>query len=121
MSNLIFQGLMIGIVGMAILFAAMGLLILAMTVLERSFRKQALRPDKTLPDERTTISSLRRETKEEEIAAAIATALVYLRSLEICESGLGSTLESGPSPWWSVGRARQSPANALRINHWRNS
>ncbi len=119
-SNQIFQGLMIGLVGMAILFAAMGLLILAMTGLERLFRKQAVKPDRTLPDEKTTISSLQQETKEEEIAAAIATALVYLRSLEICESGLGSTLESKPSPWWSVGRAQQSPANALKINHWRN-
>ena len=120
MFNLILQGLMIGLVGMAILFAAMGLLILAMTGLEWLFRKQTVKPDKILPDERTTVSSLERETRNDEIAAAIATALVYLRSLEICEGGLGSTLEAGPSPWWSVGRAQQSPANALKINQWRN-
>lgn len=120
MSNLILQGLMIGVVGMAILFVVMGLLILAMTVLERLFRGQTVGPDITLPNERTTVNSLQRETKDEEIAAAIATALVYLRSIEICESGLGSTLEAEPSPWWSVGRAQQSPANALKINRWRN-
>ncbi len=120
MFNLILQGLMIGLVGMAILFAAMGLLILTMTVLEWLFRKQTVKPDKTLPAERTTVSSLQRETRDDEIAAAIATALVYLRSLEICEGGLGSMLEAEPSPWWSVGRAQQSPANALKINHWRN-
>jgi len=118
--NLILQGLMIGLVGMAVLFAAMGLLILTMTVLEWLFRKQTVGPDKTLPAERTTVSSLQRETRDDEIAAAIAIALVYLRSLEICEGGLGSTFEAEPSPWWSVGRAQQSPANALKINHWRN-
>jgi len=118
--NQILQGVMIGIVGMAILFAAMGVLILAMTLLERLFRNRAAEADNTSPDERPTVRSLSRETRDDEIAAAITTALVYLRSLEICEGGLGSTLEAGPSSWWSAGRAQQSPANALKVNHWRN-
>jgi sodium pump decarboxylase gamma subunit len=118
--NQILQGVMIGIVGMAILFAAMGVLILAMTLLERLFRNRAAEADNTSPDERPTVRSLSRETRDDEIAAAITTALVYLRSLEICEGGLGSTLEAGPSSWWSAGRAQQSPANALKVNNWRN-
>jgi sodium pump decarboxylase gamma subunit len=118
--NQILQGVMIGIIGMAILFAAMGVLILAMTLLEWLFRNRTEESEKTLPDERPAVSSLQWKTKDEEIAAAIATALAYLYSLEICESGLGSTLEAKPSSWWAVGRAHQSPANALKINHWRN-
>jgi len=118
--DLIIQGVMIGVIGMAILFAAMGLLIVAMVVLERLFRERKAKPVKTTPSERTATSSLQRETKDEEIVAAIVTALVYLRSLEICDSGLGATLETGPSRWWFEGRARQSPAHTLQINHWRN-
>ncbi len=120
MSNPLLQGLIISIVGMTFLFAAMGLLILAMTVLEWLFRPKTARPDTTLPDQKTTSSSAQQATAEAEIAAAIATALLYLRSLDIHESGLGSTLETGPSRWWFVGRTQQSPADALKINRWRN-
>ena len=120
MFDLILQGVIIGVVGMTVLFAAMGLLILAMVVLERLFRNQTAKPAKALPDERSTASSLQPETKEDEIAAAIATAVVYFRSLENLEGGLGATLEARPSPWWSASRAQQSPADALKINHWRN-
>ena len=120
MDNQILQGVMVGIVGMSILFVAMGVLVLAMTLLERLFRNRTVEPDKTLPDERPPVRSLQRETRDDEIAAAITTALVYLRSLEICEGGLGATLEAGPNSWWSVSRTQQSPADALKVNHWRN-
>lgn len=120
MVDLVLQGVMIGVVGMAILFAVMGLLFVAMVILERLFRERKKKTVKPIPAERTATSSLQRETKDEEIVAAIASALVYLRSLEICDSGLGTTLEKGPSRWWFEGRGRQAPAQAMQINHWRN-
>ena len=120
MYNQLLQGLIISILGMTFLFAAMGLLILAMTVLERLFRPKTAKPDTTLSDQKPTGSSPQQATEEAEIAAAIATTLLYLRSLDIDESGLGSTLETSPSRWWFAGRTQQSPADALKINRWRN-
>lgn len=120
MYNPLLQGLIVSILGMTFLFAAMGLLILAMTVLERLFRPKTAQPDPNLPDQKIPSSSTQQATKEAEIAAAIATALLHLRSLEIHESGLGSTLETGPSRWWFASRAHQSPADAMKINRWRN-
>jgi Na+-transporting methylmalonyl-CoA/oxaloacetate decarboxylase gamma subunit len=102
------QGLVLLVVGMAALFAAMALLILAMVLLERIFRGRDLVPDKLEPGE--AVSSLSRDTEHEEVVAAIAVALAYLRSLELRQSGLGSALEAGHGPWWAGGRVQPSAA-----------
>ena len=75
--------------------------------------------DEAKPTEKSTVSSLAGDPVDEEIVAAIAVAIAQVRTLELCEVGLGSTLEGAPSRWWHTGRAQQSPANALRTNPWR--
>lgn len=106
--NVVVQGLVLLVVGMAALFVAMTLVILAMVLLERIFRGRDLVPDKQEPGETETVSSLSRDTEHEEVVAAIAVALAHLRSLEVRQSGLGSALEAGHSPWWAAGRIQQS-------------
>ncbi len=113
MSNLYIQGLTISLLGMGLTFLALGLLIIAMIVLERYFRdEEPAEPAETavFPEESLVMGP--ETTEDEEIAAVIATALAYWRSIE--QSGLGSTLESEPSSWWVMGRARQCPPAALQ-------
>lgn len=116
MSELLWQGLLISAIGMGLTFAALGLLILAMILLERFAPDQPKRSDneRSEPAESLAVSSLARRSEEEEIAAAIAVALAHLRSLDICQSGLGSTLEAGPGAWWQRGQARQQTGQVLK-------
>jgi sodium pump decarboxylase gamma subunit len=104
------QGLTISLIGMGLTFLALGLLILAMILLERFFREEEP-VEEAVPQEEISVSA-QAETEAEEIAVAIATALAYWRS--VSQSGLGTTLEAEPSPWWVMGRARQYPAAALQ-------
>jgi sodium pump decarboxylase gamma subunit len=95
------QGLTLSIIGMTVTFATLGLLILTIVVLGRLFRTRPLASDKKEePHEREVVSSLARDTEEEEVVAAIAVALAHLHSIDISRSGLGVTLESGRGPWW---------------------
>jgi sodium pump decarboxylase gamma subunit len=111
---------MLSIVGMGLTFMALGILILVMVLLDRFFKDdKKVESAEAIPAERAIVDTSARETAEEEVVAAIAAALAHLRSLEICEAGLGSTLATPPNRWWLMGRAQQSPADALRINHWR--
>jgi sodium pump decarboxylase gamma subunit len=104
------QGVVLLVLGMAILFAAMGILILFMVVLERVFRTrpQALN-EPELEEKGQKKTGSRRDTEDEEVAAAIAAALAHLRSLDIYRSGLGTALEVGRGSWWAMGRAQQIP------------
>jgi sodium pump decarboxylase gamma subunit len=117
--NLYVQGLTISVLGMSLTFLALGLLILAMILLERFFRDQEPAAE-AAPVKKSNANSLARSSEDEAVVAAIATALAYLRSQEICEASLGSSLESGPTRWWFAGRTQQSPADTLKINQWRN-
>ena len=120
MSNVIIQGLILSVVGMGLTFLALGILILVMVLLDRFFSdKKEVASDEAKPTEKSTVSSLAGDPVDEEIVAAIAVAIAQVRTLELCEVGLGSTLEGAPSRWWHTGRAQQSPANALRTNPWR--
>ena len=120
MSNVIVQGLIISVIGIGLTFLALGILILVMILLDRLFSdKKEGDSAETEPVEKTAVGPPARNTVDEEIVAAIAVALAQVRSLESREGGLGATLEEAPSGWWQTGRAQQSPANALRINHWR--
>jgi sodium pump decarboxylase gamma subunit len=100
-------GVVLLVVGMTVLFAAMGVLILVMVVLERVFRSRPQAPGEQGPEETELKGRSRCDTKDEEVVAAIAAALAYLRSLEIGRSGLGKALEVGRGSWWAMGRAQQ--------------
>ncbi|GAB4532697.1 MAG: hypothetical protein Kow0063_13630 [Anaerolineae bacterium] len=107
------QGAILLVVGMTFLFAAMGLLILAMVVLERLFRTRKLVPEEREPGETGAVSRHARDTAEEEVVAAIALALAHLRSLDISRSGLGTALEGGRGSWWTLGQIRQRPLDVM--------
>ncbi len=102
--DIIWQGLSLSALGMGLTFAALGLLIVAMVALERIFRTRRLIPEERPPEEMPATNSLARDTREEEIVAAIAVALAHLRSLDMSRSGLGEALEAGPGPWgaWQI-------------------
>jgi sodium pump decarboxylase gamma subunit len=117
--NIYVQGLTISVLGMGLTFLALGLLILAMIFLERFFRNQEPSAEAE-PVKKSNTNSLARSSEDEAVVVAIATALAYLHSQETCETGLGSSLKNGPTRWWVAGRAQQSPADVLKINHWRN-
>ena len=97
--NVIEQGLSLSVLGIGLTFAALGLLILAMFMLERIFRTRRLIPEERSPEEMPVASSLAWDMEEEETVAAIAVALAYLRSLDMSRSELGEALEAGPGPW----------------------
>jgi Na+-transporting methylmalonyl-CoA/oxaloacetate decarboxylase gamma subunit len=117
--NNILEGVSLSIAGISVTFAALGLLILAMIVLERAFRHRSPQvsdekePEETSPSGYSAIAStLERYTShgdagpedDEEVAAAIAVALAYLRSLETGQSELGTALEAGHGSWWMMGQ-----------------
>lgn len=106
--NLFWQGLTLTVLGMGLTFAALGILILAMILLERLFRTRRLIPDKPPSPEKPGAGTLARDTEDEEVAAAIAVALAHFRSLDICRSGLGTALEAGPGSWWNTGLIQQN-------------
>ena len=111
MSNLIVQGLIISLAGMSLTFLALGIVILAIVLLNRIFRvKKATEPAEAVTKEQITVTV--RDSENEEIAAVITTAVAYWRYKS--QSRLGLTLEAGRSAWWVTGRARQSPAEALQ-------
>jgi Na+-transporting methylmalonyl-CoA/oxaloacetate decarboxylase gamma subunit len=101
--NPLLEGLNISLLGLSLTFAALGLLILIIWILDRAFRAAPVsRPPTPSPEARERpISTLERESEEEEIAVAIAIALSQLRSVEICRAGLGRSLEDGRGRWWS--------------------
>ena len=104
--NPIMQGIILFVVGMAVLFAAMLLLILAVILLRRLFPPLQPVPVEQKPEARETVEGAVR-VSEEEIVAAIAVALAHLRSLEMGQAGLGTALEAGRGPWWTEGRIQQ--------------
>ncbi len=99
MVDAIWQGLSLSALGIGLTFAALGLIILAMVMLERIFRTRRLIPEERSPEAMPVASSLARDMQEEETVVAIAVALAHLRSLDLCRSGLGEALESGRGPW----------------------
>ena len=107
------QGIVLFVVGMALLFVSMGVIILAMIVLQRLFRTRKLVPEDREPGEKEAVSRHERDTADEEVVAAIALALAHLRSLDIARSGLGSALEAGHGSWWTRGQIRQRPVTVL--------
>ena len=101
MTELIKQGLEISALGMGLTFAALGLLILAMFVLEKLFRVQ----DEVKPPEAEEAPA----ANQAEIIAAIAAALHHFQEEDGRSPNLGANLEQGRSAWWRANAARQSP------------
>ena len=108
MSDLLEQGLWISVIGLSILFIAMGLLFVLMMLLERLTRgrtQPVIQKEAPLNRDTTALE----QAKKDEIAAAIAVAVAYLRAQDRGKSSLGSTLEAGPGQWWLLGRVQQAP------------
>ena len=105
--NPIMQGIILFVVGMAVLFAAMSLVILAIILLRRLFPPLQPVPVEQKPEAGETVEAPVRVSKDEEIVAAIAVALAHLRSLERGQASLGTALEAGRGPWWTEGRIQQ--------------
>jgi Na+-transporting methylmalonyl-CoA/oxaloacetate decarboxylase gamma subunit len=95
------QGLWITVMGMGLVFLALGILVLAMMALERLFRPRA---------EGTLATGAVEEPSAEEEIVAIAVALASLLTKQEAQAGnrqLGSTLRGGPGSWSVVGRGQQ--------------
>jgi Na+-transporting methylmalonyl-CoA/oxaloacetate decarboxylase gamma subunit len=105
--SLIAQGLSLSIAAISITFAAFGLLILVMIVLERVFRAEPSVSDSDGPEETQAVSTLASDPVEEEVVAAISAAMAHLGWLGIYPGGLGKALEAGRSSWWVMGQLRQ--------------
>jgi sodium pump decarboxylase gamma subunit len=94
------QGLWITVVGMGLVFSALGILVLAMMALDRLFRPKG---EEAGPGE-----TLEEPSAEEEEVAAIAVALAsLLKEVQVRDRQLGSALRDGPGSWGVVGRGRQ--------------
>ena len=104
--DLFAQGLAIGLTGLTVTFAALGLVVLVVVVLLRVFGHRAVTP--TPSENQPTVADVTQpETIGEEVVAAISAALVHLRAIETSRGGLGSSLEAGRGPWWLTGQAAQ--------------
>ena len=109
MDSTFLQGLWITVVGMGLVFLALGILILAMMVLERLFRPRA-------KEAMATEAAEEPSTEEEEIVA-IAVALASLLTKKEAPVGnrqLGSALKDGPGSWSVVGRGQQLRGGRIR-------
>ncbi len=127
MSNLMWQGLMISVMGLGLTFAALGLLILTMNLLER-FSPGSTRPpilSKVVPGKKPAADAIAEDT-EEAIATAITVAVTYLREIDDAraaaayQADLGVRLEAGHGRWWTVGRTQQRSINTPRKIRRRN-
>lgn len=108
------QGFAILVMGLTITFAALGIFIGVITLLNRFF-PPGQESDEAEVEAHEFVGSLERDTSDEEIAAAIAIALSQLYSYEMCRSDLGISLEAGHSQWWVVGRRDQQPLGTLAL------
>jgi len=103
------QGLWITVMGMGLVFLALGILVLAMMALERLFRPRAKGAMASGGAEESS-------TEEEEIAA-ITVALASLLAKKEAQVGnrqLGSALRDGPGSWSVVGRGQQLRGGRIR-------
>jgi sodium pump decarboxylase gamma subunit len=122
--NPMMQGLTVGVMGIGITFAALGLIILVMIVLQRLFIQPQAAPSQ---DEIGTTHAVEAAAlpQEEEVVAAIGAALAYMRTAESVRGGLGSSLGAESGVWWHVGQAIQhshgdtSSKELARLPSWR--
>jgi sodium pump decarboxylase gamma subunit len=106
--NVFEQGLTVGVIGMGITFAVLGVVVLLMVLLRSAAHgRQAtpLQPQTEAPAEAAALP----HAIEEEVVAAIAVALAHLGVVEASQGGLGSSLEAGHGPWWRGGHQPTQP------------
>jgi Na+-transporting methylmalonyl-CoA/oxaloacetate decarboxylase gamma subunit len=105
--TLIEQGLLLSLLGLILTFAALGLLILTIVILQRLFGTREPAPSQVVEPDVADGA----EEPMADVAAAIAAAVLLLRSRDRSLSPLGQRLEAGPSLWW---QGPQSPPPAPR-------
>ena len=112
MSDLLWQGLMISLIGIGLTFAALGLLVLVMMILERLTR-ETVSPTADLEEDRLIREVVQPDSEadtEEEIAVAIAVAVAHFQAADIGRSSLGATLLNGPGAWRTRSNHRKDRA-----------
>ncbi|MFQ5595279.1 MAG: OadG family protein [Anaerolineae bacterium] len=99
------QGLGLSVMGMGLTFAALGLIIVVMVVLQRLFSPQPTSYEPEMGE--TLLFSPPAHGPEDEIVAAIAAGLAHFGALSIGGAALGSALEAQRGRWWVMGQAQQ--------------
>lgn len=101
MSDTFLQGLSITVVGMGLVFAALGILLGVMVALERAFRPRA-------PRAPVSQAAEAHEAGEDlALVAAIGLALAQAAAQEQPWMEVPEWAEAGPGPWAVAGRRRQ--------------
>lgn len=106
--DLLVQGLTLSLTGLAITFAALGLLILIILLLNRVFAAPHAPSVDTRPNGRRG-SQPTSAALEPATVAAIAAALERANSTAHGGSALGAALTEGPGRWWRP-RTNMAPA-----------
>jgi Na+-transporting methylmalonyl-CoA/oxaloacetate decarboxylase gamma subunit len=99
--QVLMQGLSISISGLLITFLTLGVFIFIMFGLQRLFPARHENEQLQMPIKPEPCAPVE-SSEEEEIAMAIATAIIYLRAES--QQSLGKSLESGPGPLWTSRR-----------------
>lgn len=108
--DLLAQGLALSLMGMAITFAALGLLILIIALLQRFFGAEG--------SARAAVEAQEPAGGEldPEVAAAIAIAVERIRLAERQGAHLGEAFSEGRGPWWHIDKM-VVPPNARRARN----
>ena len=98
MNDLLVQGLFISLVAMGLTFAALGVFILIIIVLQRIFPPRLA---ESAEEETPQPVIIETSGEEEEVVAAISAAISSLKAHQAVRKGsLGAALETGHSAWW---------------------
>lgn len=106
MTNLLGQGIQISLIGLGLTFAALGLLIGMIWLLQRLFPAPAVTEETTTSSPSSEAEAPTHTTEpddeigEEELIAVIAAAIAYAHTDFYPNPALGDTLAGGPGPWW---------------------
>jgi Na+-transporting methylmalonyl-CoA/oxaloacetate decarboxylase gamma subunit len=100
--DLLQQGLQLSLVGIAVTFSALGLLILIIVLLQRFFNEPPASAGGARQNKagETDVMGYDASPPDAEIAAAIAIAIEHFSGLQAESAGLGTALAHGPGPWW---------------------
>jgi sodium pump decarboxylase gamma subunit len=107
MNELLIQGLYISLIAMGLTFAALGVFILIIIVLQRIFppklggTEEEKTPEPVIIASAGTDNTANSSGEEEAVVAAIAAAIRILKARQTVRKGsLGQGLETGHSAWW---------------------
>jgi Na+-transporting methylmalonyl-CoA/oxaloacetate decarboxylase gamma subunit len=100
--NEILQGLQISVLGLAITFTAILLVIFVIVLLTRVFPAKPEAEKEAIVEPAVIHNAENRE--DEEVAIAVAIALSRLQAGVRCRNGLGTELATGHGAWWKAGR-----------------